>query len=725
MLLAAAAIPAALSAQTPAPAGASVRALRASEPIRLDGVLDEPAWLAADSITDFRQQEPEEGAPARERTVVRVLTADAGIYIGLWAYQDPSRIVRSHLRRDADLEEDDFFAFLFDPQRDHRSAYAFAVNANGSMADGEVKGPEDVALDWNGIWDARALITDDGWVAEIFVPWQTLRYRHRGGAWGFNVIRGIRHRNEYVLWRSWQRQRGFFYLPEEGTLEGLGELPRRRLVETRPYISSTGSLAERVYRAGGTDSVTAASAAAVALGLDAKVAVAPTLTLDLTVNTDFAQVEADRQVVNLTRFPLFFPEKRPFFLEASDIFDFGQEERVQLFHSRRIGLASGGTPIPISWGARLTGRAGPERIGLLATRTAGDEDALDLATRFKHDAFTRGYVGGMITAHGGPGVRGARLAGGADFEFPLLVRGQNLIPTALMAWSRDSAGAPARSAWRVFLDYPNDHADHFLAVSRIENGFDPALGFVRQDGIWRHTGALRFFPRPHRWGIRRLLFTVLQFDINTTLNGELDNSSYQVRPFGAQFEGGGEVALTLQRFEEVVPPIVTPGDSFEIFPGTVVLPGRYEWSRAELSLESSTGRPVQAEVQFSAGDYFSGTATEVESQVTVKVAPHFIGAAEWAVQRIRLATGRFTAQAVSVRLDVAANPRLAGAAFLQWDNESERLAVNARVHWIPRPGSDAYLVWNSAWPTGLGRGIPWQRPLRGALVGKLVYYFRV
>lgn len=700
-------------------------ALRVSTSVRLDGVLDEPAWLTADSVTDFKQQEPEEGAPASERTVVRVLSTDAGIWIGLWAYQDPARIVRSQLRRDADLEGDDFFAFLFDPQRDHRSAYAFAVNANGAMADGEVKGLEDIALDWNGVWDARARVTGDGWVAEIFVPWQTLRYQHRNEGWGFNVIRGIRHRNEYVLWRSWQRQWGFFYLPGEGTLEGLGELPRRGLFEVRPYLSSTGALAERAYLADGTDSLSTASGADAAVGLDAKVAVAPTLTLDLTTNTDFAQVEADRQVVNLTRFPLFFPEKRPFFLESSDVFDFGQEERVLLFHSRRIGLASNGTLVPIAWGARLSGRMGPERIGLLAARTLGDEDAVDVVARFKHDAFTRGYVGATATAQGGPGVDGERLAYGADFEFPLLLKGQNLIPSAFVAWSRDGSGVPARSSWRVFLDYPNDRADHFVAVSRIEQGFDPALGFVRQDGVWRYNAAMRFFPRPHRWGIRRLSFTAFQLDVSTTLDGRLDNASYRVRPFGAEFGNGAEITLDVQRFAEVVPPSVTPDDSFEIFPGTVILPGRYEWNRAELSLESASGRPLGAQLRVSAGNYFSGTATEIETELTVKVAPHIIGAVEWTSQHVRLVTGRFTTHTVGYRLDVAASARLAGAAFLQWDNESDRLAVNARLHWIPRPGSDAYLVWNSAWPTGLDRGVPWRKPLRGALVGKLVYYFRV
>jgi hypothetical protein len=694
------------------------RATRVTTTIRLDGVLDEPAWLTADSITDFTQQEPDEGRPGTERTVVRILTTEEGIYLGFWLYQAPERVVRSQLRRDADLESDDFVAFLFDPQRDHRSAYAFAVNANGAMSDGEVKG-DDADANWNGVWDARARVTAEGWVAEAFVPWQTLRYPREGEAWGLNLFRLLRGRNEYLVWRSWQRQLGFFYLPGEGELEGLGPLPRRRLLEARPYLSSTGALAERRYLADETDSVVEASDADLALGVDAKVALAGTLTLDLTTHTDFAQVDADRQVVNLTRFPLFFPEKRGFFLESSGIFDFGQSERTQLFHSRRIGLDEDGRLVPIDAGARLSGRVGAERIGLLAVRTGGAENAVDLVARVKHDVFARGFVGAMATAQGGPGVDGERLAYGADFNFPLLLHGQNIVPAAFLAWSRDSSGAPARSAWRVFLDYPNDRWDNFVAVSRIERGFDPALGFVRQDGVWRYTAAVRVSPRPHIRGVRNLSFKPFEFDVSTNLDGALNNGFLEVRPFGFRTVAGDEVELNLQRFADV------PADTFEIFPGTNVLPGRYEWNRVEVNFSGSSARPVGLDLGVSVGDYYTGTGTEVQVGLTVRAAPHVIAALEGGTQIVRLATGRFTTRVGRLRLDYAANPRLNTTAFIQYDNESGRLAVNARLHWIPQPGSDAYLVWNSAWPTGLSRGIPWGKPLRGSLVGKLVYYFRV
>lgn len=702
-------------------APAAVRALRTTAAIRLDGVPDEPAWLSADSITDFTQREPHEGESATERTVVRLLATDAGLWVALWAYdRTRERIRRSQLRRDADLGSDDRFAILLDPQSDRRSGYVFQVNPNGALYDGEVRSHENVNADWNGVWDARARLADFGWTAELFIPWQTLRYPAAGGRWGMNCGRFIRHKNEEVLWRSWRRQQGILYQLDEGALDGLGALPARPRLEARPYALTSGSAPTRDYLADGSDTVVAAAGGDAKVGLDAKVAVSPTLTLDLTANTDFAQVEADRQVVNLTRFPVFFPEKRPFFLEAAGIFDFGQTDRTSLFNSRRIGLDATGAPVPITAGARLSGRAGHERLGLLALRTGGAEDAVDVAARIKHDAFERGYVGAMLTGQGGPGVPSRRVAGGADFQFPLLLHGQNIVPTGFVAFSRDSGGAPTATAWRLFLDYPNDWSDDFLAINRVEAGFDPVFGFVRQAGVWRYTGALRFFPRPRNGlGIRSLSLKPVDFDIITNLDGTLNNAAYEVRPIGARFQSGDEFELNLQRGEDL------PPDSFEIFPGTVVASGHYAWNRVELGLSSSSGRPVSFATAVSAGRYYTGTATSLAYEVTVRAAPHVIASLDGGLQRVRLATGAFTARVARLRLDYAASPRLGTTLFVQYDNESQRLAVNARLHWIPEPGSDAYLVWNTAWPTGLDRGIPWGRPLRGAVIGKLVYYFRL
>ncbi len=408
--------------ESPAP---HVTRVPAGTSLVLDGQLNEPAWSRADSVWEFTQRDPVQGEPGSERTVVRFLATDAGFWVGVWAYdRDPSGIRHAQLRRDADLNTDDSFTLALDSQSDRRSGFLFSVNPNGALQDAEILTFEQQNNEWDGIWDARARITAEGWVAELFIPWQTLRYPDGATSWGLNMQRFIRRKNEFALWKAWRRGEGIRFLEREGRLEGLGDLPDRARAEVRPYLLANERLADRTFLGSGRDSVTAPQALTGEVGLDAKFAVSNTLTLDLTYNTDFAQAEVDRQIVNLTRFPIFFPETRQFFNESAGIFDFGRLRQTQLFYSRRIGLRGDGTPIPILGGARLAGRAGRQQVGALLVRTGGDEDATDFATRVKRDVLGRGYVGAMLTGQEKSGeVSGA---GGLDFNFPYIIKGPEL-----------------------------------------------------------------------------------------------------------------------------------------------------------------------------------------------------------------------------------------------------------------------------------------------------------
>ena len=697
------------------------RVIQATTTLRLDGVPDEPAWLTADSITDFTQKEPAEGRPATERTVVRLLATPGGLWVGVWAYDAvPAAIRHTALRRDSDFESDDAFTLLLDPLRDRRTGFLFAVNPNGAMRDAQLIDFETTNTDWNGVWDARARITPLGWTAELFIPWQTLRYHPNTDVWGVNFRRLIRRNNEEVLWRAWRRTEGILFLPHEGAVAGFSGLPRRAIAELRPYGAVTGQARALQYPPDGNDSLLSLGSAGLKAGVDAKLAPAPTLTLDLTANTDFAQVEADDQVINLTRFPLFFPEKRHFFLESSGIFKYGLIDHATLFYSRRIGLDTLGNPISLTAGARLTGRLGRDQVGLLAVRTGDPENAVDLVARVKQDVFSRGYIGGVFTSQSGPGVSGgARLAGGADLSVPLFVHGQNLVLAAWAAGSKDSGPSPTATAWRIYVDYPNDVMDNFLSLMRVEPGFDPALGFVLETDVVRHTGHFDVFPRPHVLGIRQLEFSFLSWEGVTHLDGSPSHSLYEVTPLGAIFETGDEFLVNLKRLQDA------PSVPFVIFRGDTIDPGDYHFNRAEIQFASSPGRPVSTSLTASAGDFYSGTSTELDATLTVRTAPHVIAEVDYSQLAARLATARFTARTARLRLDVAATPQLGSTFFVQWDDESDRLTVNARLHWIPSPGSDVYLVWNSAWPTGLADGVPWSRPARGVLLGKVVYYFRL
>ncbi len=734
-----------LSAQQEPAAPARIAFVRTSP--HLDGVLDERVWDTADSVSDLTQRDPTEGAPASERTVVRFIGAPDGLWIGVWAYdREPGAIRRAQLRRDADLGTDDHFALMLSPTADKRTAFLFAVNANGARYDAEVLSFEDESDEWDGIWDARGRVTSYGWQVEIFIPWQTLRYRnaHELGAdsWDVNFSRFIRRKNERALWRAWRRSEGIRFMERAGRLEGFaaatgalsGGLPRRAVAEFRPYATATQRLADRAYAADGTSQVTRGASLFGDAGLDAKLAPAPTLTLDLTANADFAQAEVDRQVVNLTRFPLFFPEQRPFFTEGAGIFAFGRNGQTMLFYSRRIGRGRTGAPAPLLGGARLTGRLGAQQIGLLATHTGGDADATDIVARVKRDVLGRGYVGAMTTYRNATGGQ-SDPAGGVDFNFPFIVRDQNLI--FLGGYSADGGPAPGDATYSRFaIDYPNDHADIVLRADRIGAGFQPALGFVSQAGVMRYGGQVELTPRPSALGplekplrrlrVRQLAFNLLEWNYVRHLDARgLSHAQFEVSPLGVEFESGDEIGAAVSREYDV------PNEDFELIPGASIVAGRYHWDRLVAGVSTSRARTFSGDIEASIGEFYSGRAWEIDGSLSARLEPHVLASLEYQRTAIRLpalvpatADPRFTAQEARIRLDVAASPRLNTTLFAQWDNESQRLALNARVRWTQSPGTDAYLVWNSAWPSDLDAGVPWRKPTGGALVAKYVRYFR-
>ncbi len=711
--------PLTLAAQTTT-GRAMPRALRTTTEIRLDGRLDETEWARADSITDFTQKEPVEGAAPSERTVVRLLATPAGLAVGWWNYDhDPSGRIRSQLRRDAELRSDDYVSMMIDGLSDKRSAFYFRTNSNGALWDGEHINSESGNEEWDGIWDARTSVSTWGWSAEMLIPWATLRYRREVETMGMNFRRFLPRTNEEILWRAWRRGQGYRFLEEEGTIGGFESLPPRARAELRPFALFEGALAERTFDTDGTDSVTLAPSSNAAFGLDVKLPVTSTLTADLTLFPDFAQAEVDRQVVNLTRFPLFFPEQRPFFTEGSAIFAYGRQQQTMMFYSRRVGLGAGGTPVAIPFGARVQGRIGANQVGFLAARTGDAEDATDLVARIRHDVLGRGYVGAMATFSDREARPGA-LAGGVDFEFPFILRGRdNLLFMGNAAWSRDSIGATGGAHYRFMVDYPNDHADLVTRFDRVETGYDPALGFVSQNGIYRWGGNMQITPRPRRLGVvRRWEFNLLSYDVVWADDKRLDNANYSVKPFGVQFQRGDRVEFNLQRRFD------GPDTDFDLVPGATIPAGEYWWDRAELRYTGSNVRPLTWNASVSVGEFYDGDRTDVAVSARVRHQPHLELSLDLARNDVRLPTGSFVANTARFRGDYAFSPRLTATAFVQYDDQSDRAAVNARMRWTSSPGSDLYIVWNSSWPTALDRGIPFDRPLRGGLVAKYVRFFR-
>ena len=717
---------ASLSAQAETPGWAT--APRVEVRLKIDGRMTEEAWADADSLTEFRQREPGEGATATERTVVRILRDDQALYVGIRAWDRTAAGIRSaQLRRDADLDSDDNVAILVDGFHDRRGAFVFATNPRGAMWDAQFSGVDDLNESWNGVWEVAATEDSAGWTAEFRIPFNTLRYHAgQGTTFGFNVRRRIRRNNEEVLWQGYGRSQGLYHLASEGTLAIPGELSRHREVALRPFALAQARADERTVAIGGEDSVVGRGEATAKVGLDAKIALGPALTADLTLNTDFAQVEEDRQVVNLTRFPIFFPEKREFFLESSGIFNFGTPSRATLFYSRRIGLRNG-RPVPIIAGARVTGRTGHWVVGALDAQTGGVDDANTFVATVKRDLFQRSYLGAMITQHHDDG--GLASGYGLDLDLPLDLNGLNLEPHAWVAGTSTPGVRGLPTAWRLSADFPNDLVDAFVSLYRIDPGFAPAVGFVRRTGIWETNGHVSFGPRPHVLGLRQLDldFPIPSWDIIADADGAITDSrtwqtaSFEWRPLAGEFQSGDQFEVNIQRLFDA------PRDTFEIFTGTELPPGRYWWNRIEFQYETSSGRPLSVDAQASWGDFYTGTSRELSLSATWRTGGHLILTADIGQTRVRLPTGRFTALETAGRLDYAFSPRMDLLALVQYNNEDQRVDTQFRFHWIPSIGDDVFLVWSSGYTTDpaanfrFPRWRSFSRPLSGALTLKVVH----
>ena len=692
--------------------------------VRLDGRLDNTVWLTADSITELRQREPLEGAPASERTVIKVIRDATTIYVAVRAYDRNMSAVRaSQLRRDADLSSDDNVTVLIDSYRDRRGAFLFRTNPNGAMWDGQLVGLENINENWNGIWEVVTSRDSVSWIAEFAIPIRTLRFNPGNAAIGLNVRRFIRRKNEEDLWQSWGRAQGLANLLNTGDAVGFGDIALDRPIELRPYALARAIAPS--YDVSGPR--LAAGSADAKAGLDAKLGVSPTLTADLTLNTDFAQVEADQQVINLTRFPTFFPEKREFFLESSGLFDVGTPGRVQLFYSRRIGLDSTGAPVPILGGARLYGKQGPWAIGLLDARTGGGENANDVAVRVGRDLFDRSTVSAMVVNRTAPHLaeRGAAI----DLDFPLVVQGHNVEPHLWLMGTRTSQHLATPLAWRISTDYPNDLFDNFISLYRIDDGFSPTMGFVRRSGIWETTGHVDYQPRPGILGIRRLDLTPIpSWDIiadrttgDLTKPSTWQTADFEWHVFGGDLQSGDSFELN------VVRDLDAPTTSFDVFRDISIAPGRYWWTSANAQYETNTGRPVSVSAVLSSGQFYDGHSRTAELGATARGGGHLIFSVGYSATSARVSSGSFTATQLNGHLEYAFSTRTSFLGFMQYENEERRTDFNLRFHWIPKIGDDVFLVWNSGVTTD--PDAPWRfpgrsafsHPLNGAFIVKAVH----
>lgn len=679
----------------------AIEALAIDTAITVDGVLDEPAWREAPKGGGFLQRQPVEFAPASEPTEIQVAYTPKTLYVAVRAHDsEPERIVAGEMGLDRGLFRDDAIVLLFDTFHDRRNAYFIETNANSSRTDGLVTDEgRDFNVDWDTIWDVACKVDEGGWTAEFAIPFSSLRFDPRLDTWGFQVERSIKRKEEVTFWSPIGLDASLFRISQAGELRGLRDLDVGRNLRTTPFV--TGSTSRR------NDAAVSSSDDEFDGGLDVKWGVTDGLTLDLTVNTDFAETEVDEIQTNLTRFPLFFPEKRAFFLENSGIFQFGSElgPPVVPFFSRRIGIARDGRMVDLDYGARLAGRAGPWNLGLLGARTgsltADPENGFDAVpenlwgvARLKRNVGERSFLG-LIATHRDGDDGGSESVFGVDGNWKPTDR-LDLFGYALTTTGESADGTEVDDAdvWGGSVEYTADELSAYASVTEAGENWNPDLGFSFRNGFRNLEAEVTWRPRPdseeRARRIRNWLYqaTVEYFE---NLEGRKESVFAEVNVLGYQFQSGDFLTLFPQhQFERLDEP-------FEISAGVVIPPGEYEWSRVGFVVRSSTSRPVYVDYFINGGDFFDGDRFRTRLLLGWRPGKRFRSTSTWDHNRVDLPGGSFEANVLRQRMELSFSPDLVINALIQASDASESLGLNLRLNWHYKPGSDLFVVYNHGW----------------------------
>jgi hypothetical protein len=671
-----------------------VRAVRAASPLRIDGRLDEALYADVPAMSDFIQTEPSAGLPATQKTEVWVAFDSEHVYVSFRCWEErPDRIVARELRRDnSNLYNNDIVAFIFDTFYDRRNAFEFDITPIGGRADIQITNERQFHSDWNPVWNFATGLFEGGWTVETAIPFKSLRYRPGTQVWGFNVQRNNRWKNEYSFLTEVPRSRGMAGLAQisqAATLVGIVAPEGSKNLDIKPYAAST--LATDARATPRTSNELGRE-----FGVDVKYGPTPNLTADLTYNTDFAQVEADEQQINLTRFSLFFPEKRDFFLENQGIFGFGGGggDTPLLFHSRRIGL-NAGRVVPLDVGGRLSGRVGPFSVGALNVQTgeAGDGDLVQVTpatnfsvVRLKRDILRKSAVGVMYTRRSvdqvAPGVNEAY---GVDGAFNFFT---TLAVNAYWAQSRAPDRRGHDTSYRVQLDYPADRYGIQLERLMIGDNFNPGVGFVRRDDMLKQYALFRFSPRPA--GHKRIRKFIGTGAVTHVENGARRLETRNVEgEFAIEFHNGDRFSLGGVRTYEFLP------RPFAIAPGVTLPVAAYDYGTVRAGLNFGQQRPIAGNVMVEQGSFYSGRKTTVTiGRSRVNLTTRFSVEPTFSINRVTLDEGAFTTRLTGSRVTYTMTTRMFASALMQYNSTGRALSANVRFRWEYHPGSELFVVYN-------------------------------
>jgi hypothetical protein len=678
-------------------------ALRVAEEISVDGRLSESAWRLAAPLSGFLQRLPQNGAPVLEDNDVRIVYDDDNLYVGWLAYDaEVESIGVQEMREDFNFQENESLSVVIDGLHDRRSGFVFATNPQGAKRDAQLSNDGQSNPDWDGVWDVKVSRNDVGWVAEFVIPFKTLRFSNAEvQEWGFNLARKIVRLNEESSWAPTPIRYTALRLSYAGVLTGIENIQQGRNLKVKPYIAggvtqiqSDGQIMkiQSLSRLKDYDG-----------GVDLKYSLTPQLTLDMTYHTDFAQVEADQQQVNLTRFNLFFPEKRDFFLENSGTFNFGPGGNLVPFFSRAIGL-NGSTPVPIIGGARVSGRVNRYDIGFLAMKTdslqTGGGATLVASNnyvvgRVKRNLLTNSWVGGLVTSRDSTREGDFNRVYGADAHFQFFQRLE--FDTYLLKSDtpryRDLGRNQARrlqSAWR------DDEITFSAEYNSVQTYFNPEVGFVRRSDVEQYSSS--FSWRPLLTGsdvIRNLSFgTSAGYDEDGT-TGKVETRTQEVSA-GVTFEDGGSINVsTSETFDRLLVP-------FPIRPNLPVPAGDHKTLRHSVSVNTNQGLAVAGNGNINWGEFWNGRSTSFGGALGLKVNNHLNVDLNYSHNNVRLSNGKFTTDLWGARFLYGFSPRSFINAFFQYNADTHQFSSNIRFNITHHPLSDLYLVYNDTRDTDRG-----------------------
>ncbi len=697
-----------------------------STPPRIDGRLDDAAWRDAARYADFVQREPVEGTPVSERTEVRIVTDGEALYVAAWLLdREPQLIVPSEKIRDVTLTNSDYFAFILDTYHDRQNGFLFATTPSGIEHDAQIiregegggvfAGGQNraqagalggVNVNWDASWTVATTQDSLGWYAEFRIPFSTIRYG--AGAvqtWGLNIMRGIRRRNEEALWSRVSRQFSINRLSQAGTLEDL-RVPSQRIATITPYALGNTSrtfATQTAFRGIGE------------AGADAKLGITPSLTLDLTYNTDFAQVEVDEQRTNLTRFPIFFPEKRPFFLENAGVFSAGTPQAVDLFFTRRIGIDSVGQPVPILGGGRLTGRIGGLTVGALQMVT-------DDVNGVRGNSYTVARALREVSARSRVGLIAAQRQRLGDADDRNRVFGADARVGIGQAWTADAWAAttetPGRSddetAFSGRLAYVTRDWSHSARVLKVGDGFNPELGFMSRPAGYRFDELMLMrLVRSSRWSKVRQWNPHLSLRRYVGTDGFLQSSHIHVDLTEVEFNDAGRFGPELNLYSEG---LQAP---FTIAPGVVLQPGQYEWAQYGLDWSSNPSAPLSFLSRVDVGPFYSGSRAGGNVTVTARRGSSASGSLLFDYQDVDLPEGDFVRKLIGVKLAYFFTPRVFIQSLTQYNNQGEVFTANVRFAWLNTAGTGLFVVFNDG--EQADSFTRWRLPIARSLTVKYSY----